>query len=374
MSGVILVSRVPAGTYAGRDAAFAALWSRAEAPNPHMAPAAVGAALASGVPEREIAVLEARAAPDGPLVGVWALRSQAGLRSGFAPVLTAPLVPLYETSSAPVLDRDHAMAAGRALLAAILDDPALPKVLSLPLLPLHGQAAHALEAGLAALGGHMWRFEHWQRPMLIPHADEDATAYLRRALGSGYKKRMQQHRQLRKAGDLAYTRHRGADAVAALDTLLALEASGWKGRAGTALAQRPHDAAYIREIVARFAAVDAVRIDLLDLDGQPLAGGLLLDRAGRSHFIKIAYDESRARLSPGRALAIAMLQADFAAGTPFSLDSGAGDGVDAAPYPWAERQPMANVLVTFGSIGDLRPRLAAQARALLRRWRARLRG
>ena len=44
--------------------------------------------------------------------------------------------------------------------------------------------------------------------------------------------------------------------------------------------------------------------------------------------VMVEDDEGHARLSPGRALAIEMLRADFAAGRPFRLDSGAGDKVD----------------------------------------------
>lgn len=182
---------------------------------------------------------------------------------------------------------------------------------------------------------------------------------------------MQQHRQLEKAGQLTYQRHRGEAALAALDDFLALEAAGWKGRGGTALACRPLDAAYIRAVVRNFAATDAARVDLLRLDGAPVAGGLLLDLAGQAHFLKIAYDEGKARLSPGRALAIEMLRGDFAAGLPFRLDSGAGDRVDPSAYPWAERQEMANAIVALAGHSAALPRLAASLRLRLRRWRDR---
>lgn len=176
---------------------------------------------------------------------------------------------------------------------------------------------------------------------------------------------------LEKAGTLAYERHRGTDAVAALEDFLALEAAGWKGRSGTALAGLPRHGAYIREIVGNFAAIDGIRIDLLRLDDALIAGGLLLDLAGQSHFLKIAYDEDKARLSPGRALAIEMLRADFAAGRPFRLDSGAGDRIDPSAYPWSERQEMANAIITLAGDSALLPRLAATARLRLRQWRDR---
>lgn len=372
MTAPIAVRRLPARTYGTAYAgAFADLCQRAEAPNLHMAPAAVAAALSFGIASDDIVILAALEQGNERLLGLWALRRTRSLHSGLVPVLEAPLVPLYEISSAPVLDREREHDVTLALTRAIIDAPDLPKVLKLPLLPMSGGIFAALEASLATTGSTIATFERWPRPMLIPEPGDDAERYLRRALGQGYKKRMQQHRQLEKAGALTYQRHRGADGIAALGEFLALEAAGWKGRGGTALASLPDDSAYIREIVRNLAAIDAVRIDLLRLDGAPIAGGLLLDFAGQSHFLKIAYDEGKARLSPGRALAIEMLQADFAAGLPFRLDSGAGDRVDPSAYPWGERQEMANAIVTLAGRSAALPQLAATARMRLRRWRDR---
>lgn len=373
MSPAIAVRRIPAEAYGAEAEAFAELCRRAEAPNLHMAPAAIAAAVSFGVDPRQIVVLAAHE-DSGRLFGLWALHRTRSLATGLAPVLEAPLVPLYEVSSAPVLDRERAGEAAAALIDAIVAAPDLPKILKLPLLPLAGPVFAALSQTFAATGNRVTAFERWQRPMLVPEPGDDAERYLRRSLGSGYKKRLQQHRQLEKAGTLAYERHRGTGAVAALEDFLALEAAGWKGAGGTALARLPRDCAYIRAVVRNFAAVDAARVDLLRLDDAPIAAGVLLDLAGQSHFLKIAYDESRARLSPGRALAIEMLRADVAEGRPFRLDSGAGDRVDPSAYPWGERQEMGNVVVALGGRRSPLPALAAGARRLLRAWRDRQSG
>ncbi len=372
MTAPIAVRRLPAGTYGAAYAeAFVDLCRRADAPNLHMAPAAVAAALNFGISSDDILVLAAQEQSEECLLGLWAFRRVRSLDSGLISVLEAPLVPLYEVSSAPVLDRERAGDAALALLSAIVEADDLPKILKLPLLPMQGNVFAAIEAALAATGSSMTTFERWQRPMSIPEPGDDAERYLRRALGQGYKKRMQQHRQLEKAGTLAYQRHRGTDAVAALEEFLRLEAAGWKGRSGTALAALPRHGAYIREVVRNFAAIDVARIDLLRLDGAPIAGGLLLDLAGQSHFLKIAYDEGKARLSPGRALAIEMLRADFTTGRSFRLDSGAGDRVDPSAYPWGEQLEMANAVIALAGHSALLPRLAAAARMRLRRWRDR---
>lgn len=374
MSEGIDVRRVSAARYGEMADAFADLCLRAEAPNLHMAPAAIAAALAGPVKQAEDIVVLCAEGSEGALLGVWAFRKLRSAHTGFTTMLQAPLVPLYEVSSAPVLDRERAGPAMLAMLRFLAGAPDLPKLLRLPLLPMAGESFAALPKACAETGSTLHLFECWERPMSVPQPGDTAEAYLRRALGQSYKKRLQQHRMLERAGSLQFTRHRRGETTAALEDFLVLEAAGWKGANGTALAKLPADTAYFREVISRFAQADMARIDLLRLGGVPIAAGVLLDFAGQAHFLKIAYDESLARLSPGRGLAIEMLRADLASGRPFRLDSGAGDRVDASAYPWGERQAMAHVLLAIGSVGPAAlPRLAASGRMLLRQWRDRVR-
>ncbi len=367
----IVVRRLGPAAYAELGPVFAELARHALEPNPHMAPAAIAAATLLAK-EDDIVVLCAwysEALDFERLVGVWALRRERGWRSGFAEVLTTPILPLYEVSSLPVIDRDHADEVSRALLRYLLAASDLPKTLALPLLPLEGPGYSALVEACRTTGSRMARYEHWSRPVMMPQDGDDSERYLRRALGSGYKKRMQQFRAVIKSGALSFRRSRGQAAVEALDGFLALEAAGWKGAAGTAIACLPEDTAYFRRLAALFAAEDGLVIDTLLLDGSTLAMGLLIESAGRRHFLKIAYDETQGRHSPGRTLTIAMLRADLAATPPAFLDSGAGYGVDAGTYVWGERRAMGNVLIGIGGSGSP----AAKAAALSRMWLRRLR-
>lgn len=373
MSADIVVRRLRLTEYLGLAPAFAELSRHAVEPNPHMSPAAVGAATLL-VPEERIVIVAAwrsEALGSESLVGIWALLRQCDWRTGFALVLTAPLVPLYEVSSLPVLDRDHAEDIALAMLRHLAASSDLPKVLALPLLPLEGPCSGALQEALRATGSRLSAYETWQRPVMVAQPGDDAERYLRRALGSGYKKRMQQFRALGKAGAVSFSRRRGNAAREAFETFLALEAAGWKGEAGTAIACLPQDSAYFHRLVEALAAQDAVLVDALLVDGKPIAMGLLIESAGTRNFLKIAYDETQARLSPGRALTIAMLQADFRDGPPAFFDSGAGDGVDAGTYVWGERRQMANALVAIGGSPPGAAQLAASARMWLRRLRDR---
>ncbi|HLM02927.1 MAG TPA: GNAT family N-acetyltransferase, partial [Pyrinomonadaceae bacterium] len=85
-----------------------------------------------------------------------------------------------------------------------------------------------------------------------------------------------------------------------------LEASGWKGRAGTA-ASYDENAARLHEDFARAAAErNALFIYELKLDGKTLAMQICLmyDSVGERKTVqwKIAYDEQYARYSPGNLL------------------------------------------------------------------------
>ncbi|CAM5765476.1 GNAT family N-acetyltransferase [Bosea minatitlanensis] len=371
MSGLV-VRRIGPAAYEALGPVFAELARHALEPNPHMAPAAVSAATELVAPD-DIVVLcawHSEALDFERLVGVWALRRARDWRSGFVPVLVAPILPRYEVSSLPVVDRDHALEASRALLRYLLASSDLPHTLALPLLPLEGPGHAALAEACRSTGSAIAVAERWTRPVMVPQPGDDAERYLRRALGPGYKKRMQQLRAVIRSGALTFRRSRGQAALEALDGFLALEAAGWKGKAGTAIACIPEDTAYFRRLAALFAAGDGLQIDTLLLDGQVLAMGLLIESAGRRHFLKIAYDEAQARHSPGRTLTIAMLRADLDGTPPDFFDSGAGDGVDAGTYAWGERRAMGNALIGIGRGRIGLPRAAALSRMALRRLRA----
>ncbi len=375
LNASVVVRRIRPSDYTNYGPAFAELAARALEPNPHMSPAAVMAARVV-VPEDRIVILAAwlsEALGSERLAGIWALRRQRDWRTGFAAALTSPILPLYEVSSLPVLDADHGQDAMQAMLRHLLAAGDLPRTLALPVLPLEGPTFLALEEACRVTGSRLRICERWQRPVMRPQPGDDAERYLRRTLGQSYKKRMQQFRAIARHGDVGLQRLRGEEARAAFPDFLALEAAGWKGQAGTAIARLPQASAYFDNLVTLFAAAGALQIDALLLDGRPLAMGLLIESAGTRHFLKIAYDENEARHSPGRALTIAMLQADFAATPPVFFDSGAGDGVDAGTYVWGERRAMGNAVIGLGNTSPGLPEAAARLRQGLRLTQARLR-
>ena len=81
-----------------------------------------------------------------------------------------------------------------------------------------------------------------------------------------------------------------------------MEASGWKGRQGTALASNETDAAFMRGAIAALAERGCATVHSIHLDGKPVSMQIVV-RAGAAAFTwKTAYDEAFHDFSPGMLL------------------------------------------------------------------------
>jgi CelD/BcsL family acetyltransferase involved in cellulose biosynthesis len=95
-----------------------------------------------------------------------------------------------------------------------------------------------------------------------------------------------------------------AEDATAVDEFMELEASGWKGQGGTAVASLEQDAEFFRTICRSFRELGRLHLISLQANGQPVAMACNL-RAGEGVFcIKIAFDERWRRSSPGAQLVL----------------------------------------------------------------------
>jgi CelD/BcsL family acetyltransferase involved in cellulose biosynthesis len=92
---------------------------------------------------------------------------------------------------------------------------------------------------------------------------------------------------------------------------LAVEASGWKGAAGTAIVSSPDTHGFYGAVARGFHRSGALRLSELWLDGRVVAFDLSLLHAGRLHLLKTGYDESLRSLSPGLVLRRAVIERCF---------------------------------------------------------------
>src|SRR4051812_39294971 len=118
-------------------------------------------------------------------------------------------------------------------------------------------------------------------------------------------------RRLAEQGETRYVLLDGKDAKAldcALADFFVIEASGWKGRGGTAIAQRPELVGFYTQIARDAAKRGALALGFLDLAGRRIAAHLSLVHAGRHYLLKLGYDESLHEFSPGQQLTSEMIQ------------------------------------------------------------------
>jgi hypothetical protein len=94
------------------------------------------------------------------------------------------------------------------------------------------------------------------------------------------------------------------------DMFMDLEASGWKGEKGTSTAIK-HDPALVsfyREIVQSFSENNACSINLLDIEGTPVAGQLSIRCGSVWYILKVAYEESMKLYGVGNLLMLKLLE------------------------------------------------------------------
>ncbi len=252
-------------------------------------------------------------ATDGDrFAGCLPLRLQPRQRNFPVPSATTRLdgtsVPLLPVLGTPLLDRTSTDAALATLLDALTSRDltwpggAGPSVVFLDRWHAGGEVAGRWRAACAERGLRLVETDHWQRPALSRDAGETWPACLgrRRLAESGRKAR----RLAEALGGPVRCVDRAGD-PRAVDDFLRLEASGWKGRAGTALLGTVGRAAAFGESCRRWAASGRLAMLTLEADGIPVAMRCAV-RSGDHLFLhKIAYHDDYARFGPGVQLELA---------------------------------------------------------------------
>jgi CelD/BcsL family acetyltransferase involved in cellulose biosynthesis len=249
----------------------------------------------------------------------------------------------YGTLCSPLLDRTSAHDAAAQLLqqarhagahALILRDTALD-----------GAAMRALHDVLGRDGLEPRVLTSYTRAAL--DATQDGEALLREALGAKKLKelRRQRHR-LAEHGPVAFDVARTPEEVrSALDIFLQLEASGWKGERGTALAQDAGDATFIRSATLALAETRQCEIIMLRAGATPVAAGVVLRHQDRAFFFKLGIDERFAKYSPGVQLTLELTRHLCADPAIAGADSTAGADHPMINPIWRGRLAIGDVLV-----------------------------
>ena len=203
-------------------------------------------------------------------------------------------------------------------VGAVADGPAsaaaaMTAALSLPVAQLllrpvpEGGPTHRALAAAAARAGRplMARTVETQAQIDLTGGWDDYWAALGSKLRNDVKRR---RRRLEELGEVRVTPYEPASLDAALDEAFRIEASGWKGREGTAIADRGEEERFQR-LLARWADSRGwLRLWFLRLDGRPIAFRLGIEASGVFTSFKIGYLEEYAAQSPGKVLEAAVIE------------------------------------------------------------------
>jgi Acetyltransferase (GNAT) domain len=210
---------------------------------------------------------------------------------------------------------------------------------------LDGAAMRAFEDNLRREGLRPRVLQSHVRACL--DATRDADALLHDALGGKKLKELRRQRQrLAEHGAVRFDVARSPEEVAsALEAFLVLEASGWKGRRGTALMQVVGDSAFIRRATRALAGSGQCEIITLHAGGTPVAAGVVLRHQDRAFFFKLGVDERFAKYSPGVQLTLDLTRHLCADPAIASADSTASPDHPMINPIWRGRLAIGDVLI-----------------------------
>ena len=364
----IRTERVSWKELSGHTAAWEALAGSAATPNIFNDPAfAIPAASALGADAQLQAILGWRG---DALVGLMPFRRIN--RWGMPFPVVEVWAHAYAPACLPLIAKDCAEAATIALIDAVTVDRDLPGIVMLPSLSLDTPFAAALlsvRKPLYVHGGH-------QRA--VARSELDGDAYLQHTIKGSRRKRLrQQLSALRREGDVSFELAHDVSTVAqALRVFLELEASGWKGRAGSALHSDTATRDFTQAAVAALAAQGKVRIMTMHASGTPVASLIVFSESGTAWLWKIAYDEAYARHSPGKHVLMESVRSLLNETPGLFIDSCATPDHPLADMFLGERMAMGDVVVSAGGragpafrTANLLERLRGRARALKQRFK-----
>ncbi|MFK4500618.1 CelD/BcsL family acetyltransferase involved in cellulose biosynthesis [Bradyrhizobium japonicum] len=249
----------------------------------------------------------------------------------------------YGTLCSPLIDRDAPIEAATRLLQQAREAGA--HALLLNDVALDGAAMSSLNEVLNRDGLRPRVLSSYIRASL--DATQDGETLLHGALGAKKLKelRRQRHR-LEEHGPVAFEVARKPDEIGpALETFLQLEASGWKGKRGTALIQHAGDATFIRRAVLALAETAQCEVITLRAGTTPVAAGIVLRHQDRAFFFKLGIDERFARYSPGVQLTLDLTRHLCADPAIASADSTASADHPMINPIWRGRFAIGDVLI-----------------------------
>lgn len=247
----------------------------------------------------------------------------------------------FQVLGTPLVDAERATRSFAALLQAPWRTRRGAALLEIEDLGDGGAIAAALDEAAASLGVGIVRRDGYERAVLARTEDGALVG------DEGRERRRRARRGLeRKAGPVSSV-DRSADPEA-VDLFLEMEASGWKGEAGTAMACDPASTAFFREVCRRFAAAGRLELRSLDVPAGPVAMEVAVHAGGGAFHLKTAHDERYRAHTPG-ILAMVDHADRFAAESVTFRDVCTGGPTEMEGRVWPGRRAISTVVAPFAS-------------------------
>lgn len=161
-----------------------------------------------------------------------------------------------------------------------------------------------------------------------------------------------QERRLSELGRLEYVElEPGGDVEAWIHDFLQLEASGWKGRQGSAFASSEAGRKFFLAVATEAFRRGRLIMLALRLNGRPIAQKFNLLAGAGSFSVKIAYDENYVLFSPGVHLELENIRRLHAKREIQWMDSCAVESHFMIDHLWIDRRTIQTVLVATGKRG-----------------------
>jgi hypothetical protein len=300
---------------------------------------------------------------DGKLAGVAALERQTARWLPGWPVDVSLETPLF-FSGLPLISRLRADDA----VAALIGERGVPLILGS--VSMDGPFWDSLCRSAKRLNAPLELMAQWQRACLKLEGNHKDWFE-----GNFDRKRRKEYKRWRaRLGELGKLESRqwqpGEPLQPWFDDLCALEAKGWKGQRGSAIACDSKLLLCLEEALDRLGAARQLRFWSITLDGQAIATMFAIVAGERAWLGKIAFDEAHAKYSPGVLQILDATESLFAEGGITLVDSCAVRDHPMIDNIWRDRIAIGDVLI--GTPGMLAARFRAMAAAERLRRRARL--
>ena len=250
----------------------------------------------------------------------------------------------YTFSCMPLLDDVRRSEAAAALLDVLATISAGDWVI--PTVNVGGATSSALTAALERSGYRWLHLNHFQRAIL--EAGGSFDEHLKSRIASKRRRELARNRRrLEELGALRHQVHRAGEGLErAVEAFLQLEASGWKGRRGTALACSETTRRFALSAFTGDPATSICRADVLTLDDKPIAVGLAAC-SGRTGFtVKCSFDEAYRSYGAGLILEMEVIRSFFSDKWAARLDA-ATAGTHVIDALWSGRIEVADLMFTF---------------------------